>query len=252
MRPCCLKAAVLSLPALAACSGGRDRFADPQPWFPPPVLTAEAPPVSFEQPFFIPPGEATAVASAPVPSGPAPAPEIVPCLTEASGGPQCVVALRKIGQTGAGKEHTWEVYQRACEAGEKLLGCKIFLSTAITDTDMPNIERLMLCEHGAYEACEGMKPKAAPLVAWLQTAKQLGCKDGANALCPDFHQCKAPARWTCNPPKGPAGSKVCGCLAKCAGTVMTRHVTGKKWPDGTQRGELECASGDLKPIPIPF
>jgi hypothetical protein len=33
---------------------------------------------------------------------------------------------------------------------------------------------------------------------------------------------------------------------------MSKELTGKKWPDGTLRGELACVSGEMKPIPIPF
>lgn len=236
MRPS-LGAGVL-LAVLCGCTTSRDRFTNPLPPLPLPVAAAPAePPPTFEQPFFIPPGETTA---APEPTEPESPAEIVPCLTEATGGPKCVVALRKIAQTGAGREQTMEVYQRACEAKEKLLGCKIFLSTAITDGDNPTIESLMLCEHGAYEACEGLKPKAAPLIAWLGTLKEKGCAEGANALCADFRACKAPKRWTCQPDKGPASGKVCGCLEKCNGTVVAIGVSEKKWPDTSRRGQLTC------------
>jgi hypothetical protein len=238
MRP--PRGAAVLLALFCGCTGSRDRFTNPPPPLPlPPVAAGPvAPPPSFEQPFFIPPGEATATAAEPSePEAPA---EIVPCLTEAAGGPKCIVALKKIAQTGAGRDQTMEVYQRACEAKEKLLGCKIFLSTAITDGDTPTIESLMLCEHGAYEQCEGLKPKAAPLIAWLGTLKDKGCQEGANALCADFKACKAPKRWTCQPDKGPASGKICGCLEKCAGTVVAVGASDKTWPDKSRRGQLTC------------
>ncbi|MBL9025363.1 MAG: hypothetical protein JNL21_24425 [Myxococcales bacterium] len=231
----------LSLALLLGCSGSRDRFTSPPPPLPlPPVATAP-PPASFEQPFFIPAAEATATPTATSSEPEAPA-EIVPCLTEASGGPKCIVALQKIAKTGAGRDQTMEVYQRACEAKERLLGCQIFYSTAITDADNPIIESLMLCEHGAYEACEGLKPKAAPLIAWLQTLKGKGCDAGANALCDNFRQCKPPKRFTCSPEKGKPSDKICGCLEKCSGTVVAVETSGKKWPDGSARGQLGCVS----------
>ena len=232
----------LSIALLAGCTGARDRFTSPPPpLVPPPVAAAPPSAASFEQPFFIPAAEPTARASAAPPEPEAPI-EIVPCLTEASGGPKCVVALEKIAKTNVGREQTMEVYQRACQAGERLLGCRIFFSTAITDADNATIERLMLCEHGAYEACEGLKPKAAPLIAWLQTLKKKGCDEGANALCASFRQCKPPQRFTCSPEKGKPSDKICGCLERCSGTVVAVTASTKKWPDGSGRGQLGCVA----------
>ncbi len=204
----------------------------------PVIVPAGTPTPDFALPWFIPAG----AADEPPPAergDDAPA-EIVPCLTEATGGPACKIALAKIAATGTGESHTIEVYRRACDAGEKLLGCGIFQSTAITEEDDPILRRLMLCEHGWYEGCEDVKTRAAPLLAWLSTLKKIGCKRGANALCPDFHQCKAPERWTCH--AQPGGPKVCGCAAPCSGTLTSIAHTSKRWPDGSHRGQLGCAA----------
>ncbi|NUO47280.1 MAG: hypothetical protein HOV80_00330 [Polyangiaceae bacterium] len=224
----------------AACSSSKERFtAGPPGWAPPVVAQTPTAPPNYEQPFFYPAGEEPPPTLPSDPEAKAPD-EIVPCLTEAKAGPQCIVALKKIAQTGGGREHTYAAYQAACNAGERLLGCKIFLSTAIGDADMPLIERLMLCEHGLFDACEGNKPKAAPLVAWQKTLMEIGCKEGANALCADYHQCKSPLLWTCSPSKGPAASKVCGCAPKCTGSHIS-IASERKWPDGSRRGQLSCA-----------
>jgi hypothetical protein len=233
----------LGLVLLAGCSSSsKERYtAGPPPWAPPPpVAVAPAPPAVFEQPFFIPPGEEPKPTLVPDAGAEAP-PEVVPCLTEATGGPKCRVALQKIAKTGGGREHTWSVYQAACNAGEKLLGCKVFLSTAITEGDQPLIERLMLCEHGQWALCEGNKPKASALVAWQKTLSEMGCRDGANALCADYHQCKSPSVWTCHPAKGPASSRVCGCAPRCSGSLVS-IADARKWPDGSQRGQLSCVT----------
>jgi hypothetical protein len=240
LTPVLVTPVLVTLVVASGCSSSKDRYtAGPPLWQPPPV--APPPPPNYEQPFFYPAGEEPKPELPADPEGRAPD-EIVPCLTEATGGPKCRVALTKIGKSGAGREHTIPVYQAACSAGEKLLGCKIFLSTAITEADYPLMERLMLCEHGLYEACEGNKPKAAPLVAWLKTLKEIGCRDGANALCPDFHACKAPLLWTCSPSKGPAAGKVCGCAPKCTGSLVTIAHPELKWPDGSRRGQLSCVT----------
>jgi hypothetical protein len=202
----------------------------------PPGTTAQ----SYELPWFYPaPEETPSNATAPtqdVPSAPA---ELVPCLTEAKAGPACKTALEKMAASGVAIRVV-DTYRRGCELGVKFLACGVFLSQAISEADEPVIERLALCEGGRYEACEDVKTSSPPLIAWLTSLKQRGCRAGASALCPDYHACKPPALWGCRQVSGSLIKEPgCGCVPKCSGDIDVR-LTGRDWPDRTPRATFKC------------
>jgi hypothetical protein len=233
--------------AIAACSSEAPQPQHPY-WAPQPQPQPQAAPKNYSMPWAIPippvllqPASATPSASATPPPAAAPA-EIATCLADAGTAADCKTALDKIGQTGAGKDKVRDVYQKACTKKAKLLGCGAFKSTAIGEGDKPAMDLLMLCEAGQSEACEDVKTKTAPLMAWLSTLKTDGCKRGAMALCASFKECKKSTPWGCQAVSGgPADAQVCGCVPKCDKGVVATKASDRPWPDGSKRGAFTCA-----------
>ncbi|MFO0551261.1 MAG: hypothetical protein U0271_22925 [Polyangiaceae bacterium] len=210
-----------------------------------PGASASAATTAYPQyPYAVPSATATATISAtPITTAPPPAaiPEIDVCLGTNGTAADCKVALQRMAVVDQPPGKLEEVYHRACKLGAKLMGCGIFKSSALTDADKPDLERLIACEMGRPEACEDMKPKPPPLVAWHQTLKADLCKKGENALCASYKQCKSNAEWTCEAQSGAAGEqKVCGCAQRCEGGGRTVKATTKSWPDGSVRGVFTC------------
>jgi len=205
-----------------------------------PQQQQQAAPPQYGFPWAAPAGSGAAAASA-APTAATPADtatnaDFEKCLAEAATTDDCKAAIESAKKTPSAPK-IYELYQRACEKKVKLLGCGAFKSTAITEDDHPTMELLMRCELGAAARCEEVKTKVAPLQAWLSTLKTTLCKQGENALCADYHQCKRPAKWTCEDTAG--GAKACGCLAPCDGT-RTITATQASWPDGSARAAAVC------------
>lgn len=209
--------------------------AQPQPTAAAPVGTA---PVAA--------GTNTATPGVVVPVAGAAPPELERCTKDGGTAEDCKVALEKLAATPQPPMRIHDTYKRGCELKAKFLGCGVFKSTAITEEDRPTMELLMACEHGRSESCEDVKTKAAPLQAWLSTLKTTWCKKGETALCKNYKECKAPAKWKCEQVTigtvlpNAERPEVCGCAPKCEGNTTTVD-TGKTWPDGTRRGKLTCA-----------
>jgi hypothetical protein len=230
--------AFVGLAFVASCT---KKASHPPPawWFGPPPQAQQQP--QYGLPWSAPAGSGAApVASASASAAPAAAPaanaDFGKCMAESATTDDCKAAIES-AKAAPGSPGVFDLYKRACEKKVKLLGCGAFKSTAISEGDHPTMELLMRCELGAAANCEQVKTKVAPLQAWLSTLKSDLCKKGENALCPDFHQCKKPAKWECAEAAG--GTKACGCLAPCAGT-RTVTATSATWPDGSARAAAVC------------
>lgn len=244
---------LLASAGLFACIEPEPRSAQPAWWYvspveataynprwPPSVLVPAAP---VTQPTPAPAPTATATAS--TPSGNDKPPEVDRCSSEAGTREDCRNALEKLAARPGPLPvaNVRDTYKRGCEKKAPFLGCGIFKSTAVSESDNPVIELLMACEHGRTTACEGLTTKPAPLQAWLSTLKTTWCSKGETALCKDFKDCKI-GNWACevptSSPQEQAKMRVCGCSPKkCSGTVNVTE-TGLTWPDGSLRGKFSC------------
>lgn len=203
-------------------------------------------PKSYTMPWAIAIPPAARVIPAPAPT-PTPISEAVPpeqaqCLSDAGTAADCKTALEKLATSTTHRDMVRDVYKKACDKKAKLLGCGAFKSTAITDADKPTMDLLMVCEGGTSEACEDVKTKSAPLMAWHSTLKTEGCKKGNTALCANFKECKKASPWACTAVTGgPADQQVCGCVPKCANGAPIAKATDRSWADGSKRGSFSCA-----------
>lgn len=179
-----------------------------------------------------------------MPPPPGRPPELDRCHADDGKAADCRAALEKLAAAPQPPKLIFDTYKKACDKKAKLLGCGVFKSTAVTDADHPTMEALMACEAGRTDDCEGLKPSAAPLVAWHKTLKTDWCKKGANALCDDYRQCKS-SKWKCDA-IGPGGGQACGCAPACEGPLAVSLSTSKTWPDGSTRATFTCPSAPKK------
>ncbi len=240
------------LTILAACGGGSDSRRQSQ--WPPPGGGGEAQRPGYAMPWMVgvPQGQAGAAPgtgfvpgpAAVAPTGLSPARD--KCMSESATGLDCQEALAQLAK---GSAPLYDVYKRGCERKAKLLGCGVFKSTAVGESDRPQVELLMKCEAGVTEGCEDVSTKSAPLQAWLSTLKTDGCKKGHSALCKNYKECRGKTEWGCRvagatPTQGGVPPReVCGCVPKSCGGPMTvtPSPSARTWPDGTPRGSFACA-----------
>ena len=233
-----------SVVGLSLIGCGSEPPPPPQYWAPPPPVQRPAPP-SYGMPWAVPIPPAARALPAPVTTA-APVADALPrehdaCLSEAGTANECKAALEKLAMSPTHQDRVHDIYKRACEKKAKLLGCGVFKSTAVTEADKPAMVLLMACEGGRGEACEDVKTKTAPLVAWLSTLKTDGCKKGNTALCANYRACKKSAPWGCEA-IGPEATQVCGCMPQCSSGKPVAIVTGRTWPDGSKRAVFTCSS----------
>lgn len=199
-------------------------------------------PANYAMPFAVgaPPLAPAAETASPLPvAPPANSAEITKCLAEGATANDCKAALDAIAKDPAQYPRVGEAYKRGCTLKSKvLLGCGAFKSTVLGESDRPAMDLLMLCEAGVFEACEDVKTKAAPLLAWHSTLKTEGCKKGHTALCKSFKECKKKTLWTCGPVTGGTG-EACGCQPKCDGDLVIGALP-RTWSDGKTRASYTC------------
>lgn len=248
-----LVAAALALPltlSLTACGPSRPR----RTWSQPTYAQAQPTPPSYAMPWAVPvpaaPAAMPPAAPATGPAWPSWSAQRDKCLADAGTRDDCQAALRGAADAwdpapGAARQggDVHAVYRKACEKKAKLQGCGVFKSSAVTEADRPTVELLMVCEAGRGEACEDVKTKAAPLVAWHGTLKAEHCKKGHSALCKSHKECKGGTQWTCRAATQPAGAgDVCGCAPRTCEGTMTIARSMRAWPDGSPRGVFTCSS----------
>lgn len=234
--------------ALAACATSRPRRGPPV-WWPPPLGPNFAQTLpNYALGFAIPAGapstpvQPTAAPATSAPIAAVPADDVAHCLGATGTLDDCKFALALTAKDPAQERNVYDVYKRACGLKEKLLGCGVFKSSAVGDSDRPAVELLMLCEAGRPEACEDVKTSSAPLVAWRTTLKTDGCKRGFTALCANYKECKHRSRWDCSAQTGATGGgQVCGCVPRCEGQLIV-SATPRSWPDGSTRAAYTCVA----------
>jgi hypothetical protein len=80
------------------------------------------------------------------------------CADDGASVEDCRAAYQALAQAGHA-ERTLEVYERLCAKKEKLQGCGAFKSKAVGAGDRPAMAQLAMCEAGAWEHCEGPRPR---------------------------------------------------------------------------------------------